>query len=87
MARGVSPISPTTVPVAPADDELDGGAHLVELDAHVGEHLGRDALALADEAEQQVLGADVVVVEALRFFLREREDLAGPLGEFVESIH
>ena len=72
--------------VAAADDELDGAAHLVELDAQVAQHLGRDAFALAHEAEQQVLRADVVVVEALRLLLRKLQDLARPLGEFVEAI-
>ena len=56
--------------ITAADDELDGAAHLVQLDAEIAQHLGRDALALADQAEQQVLSADVVVVEALRFLLR-----------------
>ena len=60
--------------VAAADDELDGRADLVELDAEVGEHLRGDAVAFADEAQQEVFRADVVVVEALRFFLGERQD-------------
>ena len=58
-----------------------------ELDVHVLEHARRDALALADEAEQQVLGADVVVVEPLRLVLRERQDLARAVGELVEAVH
>ena len=45
------------------------------------------ALALADETQQQVLRADVVVVEALRFFLSQRQDLARALRELVEAIH
>jgi hypothetical protein len=57
--------------VATADDELDGGANLVELDAEVGEHFGGYALAFADEAEEEVLGAYVVVVKAEGFFLCE----------------
>ena len=52
--------------IAAADDELDGGPDLGELDVHVLEDASGDALALADEAEQEVLGADVVVVEPLR---------------------
>jgi hypothetical protein len=43
--------------------------------------------ALADEAEEQVLRADVVVVEPLCLVLRECQDLAGTVGEFVEAIH
>ena len=72
--------------LAAADDELDGGADLVQLDAEVVEYLGGDAIALADEAEEQVLRADVVVVEALSFFLGEGQDAARSFGEFVESV-
>ena len=72
--------------VAAADDELDGGADLVQLDAEVGEHFRGDAFALADEAEQEVLGADVVVVEAQGFFLGERQDAARSLRELIEPI-
>ena len=74
-------------PIAAPDDELDRGADLGQLDVHVLEHARGDALALAHQAEEQVLGADVVVVEALRFVLRERQDLARAVRELVESIH
>ena len=74
-------------PVAAADDELDGGPDLGQLDVHVLEHAGGHALALAHEAEEQVLRADVVVVEPLRLVLSERQDLAGAIRELVESIH
>ena len=37
-----------------------------EIGAELDEHLGGDPLALADEAEQDVLGADVVVAELQR---------------------
>ena len=64
--------------VTAADDELDGAAHLVELDTQIPEYLGRDAFALAHEAEQKVLRADVVVVEALRLLLRKLSGLCAP---------
>ena len=73
--------------VAATDDELDGGANLGQLDVHVLEHARGDALALADEPEQQVLGADVVVVEALRLVLGEGQHLPRSIGELVESVH
>ncbi len=38
-------------------------AHLVEVGAELDEDLGGDALALADEAEQDVLGPDVCMPE------------------------
>ena len=73
--------------IAAADDELDGGADLGQLDVHVLEHARGDTLALTDEAEQQVLGADVVVVEPLRFVLSKRQDLPRAVRELVEAIH
>ena len=74
-------------PVAAPDDELDGRPDLGELDVHVLEDARGDALALADEAEQQVLGADVVVVEPLRLVLGKRQDLARAIRELVEAVH
>ena len=72
--------------LAAADDELDRRAHLGQLHAQVAEDARGDAVALAHQPEQQVLGADVVVVEALRLLLRQRQHLAGPLGELVELV-
>ena len=74
-------------PVAPPDDEFDRGADLGQLDVHVLEDARGDALALANQPEQQMLGTDVVVVEALRLILREGQDLPRPVGELVESVH
>ena len=45
------------------------------------EHLGGHALALADETEEHVLGADVVVAELQRLAQRQLEHLLGPGGE------
>ena len=47
-----------------AQDVDDLVANLVQVDAQALEHAGGDALALADQAEQQVLGTDVVVARA-----------------------
>ena len=73
--------------VTATDDELDGGPDLGQLDVHVLEHPGRDAFALPHQPEQQVLGADVVVVEALGLVLRKGQHLACPVSELVESFH
>ena len=69
---------------AVADDLLDLRAHGLERDAERLERLGRDALTLVDQAEQDVLGPDVVVVEEARLFLREDHDPSGPVGEALE---
>jgi hypothetical protein len=42
-------------------------ADSVEIGPQLDQHLRRDALALTDQAEQDVLGADVVVAELKRF--------------------
>ena len=72
--------------VAAPDDELHSGAHLVQLHTKVRKHLGGYAIALADEPEQQVLGTDVVVVESLGFFLRQRQHAPSSFREFVEAV-
>ncbi len=55
--------------IAATDNELHGAAHLVQLNAEVGEHLCGDALTFAHESEQEMLSPYVVMVEPLRFFL------------------
>ena len=70
--------------LAVADDALDLLAHLVEVDVQGVESLRGDALVLAQEAEEQVLRAYVVVVEMTGLVLREHHDLAGPLRETFE---
>ena len=60
---------------------------LRKLDVHVLEDARRDAFTFPDEAEEEVLRADVVVVEPLRFVLRESQDLARAVRELVEAVH
>ena len=65
-----------------AGEQLDDRrADLLEIRAEVEQHLRGHALALADEAEQDVLGADVVVAELQRLAQRELEDLLGARRE------
>ena len=52
-------------------------AHPGQVGAQLDQHLGGHALALADEAEEDVLGADVVVAELQRLAQRQLEDLLG----------
>ena len=70
-----------------AGEELDDLlADAAEVRAELDEHLRGDALALVDEAEQDVLGPDVGVVEQARFLLGEDDDPAGPIGETFEHV-
>ena len=71
---------------AVTDDLLDLRAHGLEGDAERLEGLGGDAFALVDQPEQDVLGADVVVVEQARLFLRQDDHSAGSVGEAFEHV-
>ena len=56
---------------ATADDVLDRLPHRIQADPQGRERLGRHAVALADQAEQDVLGADVIVTELQRLTQRK----------------
>src|SRR5438876_388797 len=58
---------------------------LCKLDTQAGEHLGGEAVTRAGQAEQYMLGAHVVVIEALRLLLGELQRLPGPFRECVEG--
>ena len=72
--------------VALADDARDLGAHLFHRDVERLEDAGGQALFLAQEAEQDVLRADVVVLEGPGLVLRQNDDLPCPLGESLEQL-
>ena len=48
------------------------------------QRLGGYAFALMDKAEQDVLGADVIVVKHACFFLRQNDDAASTIGKPLE---
>src|SRR2546425_6268888 len=73
--------------VAPADDELDGRAHLGKLHSEGIEYARRYPFALTHETEKEVLRSDVVVVETDRLVLGEREDSLGAVVEAVKRSH
>ena len=59
------------------------------LSAEVHQHLGGDAFLLAQQAQEQVLGADVVVVEAAGLLDGVLDDLLGArgVGELAHGDH
>ena len=54
------------------------GANLLQIHAQALQDAGGDALALAHQAQQQMLGADVVVIEPPRLVDRQLDDFLGP---------
>ncbi len=66
---------------------LDFEADLAQIDVEVLQHVGRNAAALFDQSQQDVLGADVFVVEALGLLVGQLHHLAGAVGEsFVHCL-
>ena len=57
--------------------------NLVEVDVQILKDRGSYALTLADESEQDVLGANVLVLEPLSFLSRHGENLSDSLSEVV----
>ncbi len=66
------------------DELLDLEADLAEVDVEVLEDVGADARALFDEPEQDVLGPDVLVVEALGLLVGQGHHFAGTVCEALE---
>src|SRR5262249_49517295 len=62
-------------------DLLDLQTDLAEVDVEVLQDVGGNAGALLDEAQQDVLGADVFVVEALGLLVGQLHHLAGAVGK------
>ena len=78
---------------AGADLLLDLHADGFEIEPQLLQHIDRDALAELDQAEQQVLRAHVIVVEAVGFLAGQGQDLLGArskvihgLGTFIFSV-
>ena len=69
-----------------ADDAHDLGAHALDGDVEGLEDAGGEALLLAEQTEEDVLGPDVVVLERARLFLRENDHLPGSLCESLEHV-
>ena len=69
------------------DDVLNLLAHGVERDVERLEGLGCNAFALVNETEQNVLGADVVVIEHLGFFLSQDHDATSTIGKSLKHCH
>jgi hypothetical protein len=70
--------------VALADDASDLRADLLDGDVEALEHARREPFLLAQQTEQDVLGADVVVLEGAGLVLGQNDDLPSSLREAFE---
>jgi hypothetical protein len=72
--------------VALADDPSDLGTHLFDRDVERLQHACGETLLFAQQAEEDVFGADVVVLQGAGLVLSEDDDLASSLGEAFEQL-
>src|SRR4029077_7094469 len=72
--------------VALADDPRDLRPHFLHGDVERLEYPRRKTLFLAEQSEQDVLGADVVVLERPGLVLCEDDHLASPFGKAFEHV-
>jgi hypothetical protein len=72
--------------VALADDAGDLRTHFFDRDVERLENAGRKALFLTEQAEQDVLRTDVVVLERPGLVLCEDDYLASPFSEAFEQV-
>ncbi len=70
--------------IALADDARDLRAHFLDRDVERLEHARGKTFLFAEEAEQDVLGADVVVLERACLVLGEDDNLTSPFSEAFE---
>ena len=70
--------------VALADDARNLRAHFLDGDVERLEHPRCETFFLAQQAEQDVLRTDVVVLQRPSFVLGEDDDLSSPLSESLE---
>jgi hypothetical protein len=60
------------------------GSNPVRADTETFEDAGADALLFAQHTEEEMLGADVVVLQGTSLVLREDDDLPSSLREALE---
>ena len=66
---------------AALDQLLDFQADLAQIHIEVLEHVGSDAASFLDQPEQNVLGADVLMIEPLGFLIGQLHDLSSAVCE------
>ena len=67
-----------------ADDRLNSRSGRLQADAELVQCLGRHPVGLAQQTEEEVLGADVVVAQPAGLLLGHHDGLARPVGETLE---
>jgi len=69
------------------DELFDFQTHLPEVHVKVFQDVGSYAAALLDQAQKDMFGADVLVVETLGLLIGQRHHLSGPIRKPFEHVH
>ncbi len=85
-ARRVGDVADHFLVGAGADFLLDGDADGFKVNSHALQNIDGDALSQLDQAEQQMLRAEEIMVEAVGFLAREREHLLRARREIAHGF-
>src|SRR5260370_19243821 len=66
--------------------KLNGRTEQVQVHAEVAQYFDSNPFSLTYKTEQEMFGANVVMLKSLGFFLSEIQDLPGPLGELLKPV-
>src|SRR5215467_14087809 len=69
--------------ISTTDYSFNSVTDFIQLHAEVAQYFGGDPFSLTYKTEQEMFGANVVMLKALGFFLSETQDLPGLLSELV----
>jgi len=72
--------------VATTDDAFDCLPNFLKIDIKACEHFRGNALTLTNEAKQEMFGSNVVVLEALSFFLSQAQNFPGSFSKSIKPI-
>jgi len=86
-ARGLRELAHGDHVGAALDELFDFEADLAEVHVEVLENVGADAAAFLNQAEKDVLGADVFVIEALGLLIGQSHDFSCAIRETFEHVH
>ena len=72
--------------VSTANYKFDGAANLIQFNAEVTQYFCSNTLTFAHKAEEKMFCTNIIVLEALSFFLSEAQNFASPLCKLIKPI-
>src|SRR5256885_12348803 len=85
-ARGVKDVAGHLLVGTSANHLFDLAPDGLEIHAHISEHVDGDTLAEPEQAEQEMFGADEIVIEAVGFLARQSEGLLSAWREITHRL-